>query len=423
MRDWLRYFFLSFFTDKQTHEAYRRSLLNGLGCYILSLAILLVTLLCGYTASMPSRYKYATTYREAIYDALCRDNNKVTIDDEKISVCKSSGEAVVVNTFTSENSGCNVIVDTREIKNVFTVFEIVYVGKDDETVTYEEYLTLPEEERATLSFTVKYTDTPIEFTDELLSGYETFLESAEDETVKTNYADLTERKTSLEKEEYAVALYELYVTAYYPKDVLSLDLYAFAPTLRTYYDDLVGKNRQKSFFVIYNDLIYARFYGEGNDDVCYTASTSPSRLKNRAMNLTDNEESEAFVDGLYKNAFNASSTTIAIEYAFNLIRLSSFIIIGSLVLALICWLILRFTKNHAYSLYITVFHILLLYTPVSAVVAGLTGFTLSFFVGRNSAYLITALVYIAITFSRMITYTLRTFIKERQKQLEKQLEK
>lgn len=423
MRDWLRYFFLSFFTDKQTHEAYRRSLLNGLGCYILSLAILLVALLCGYMASMPSRYNGAETYREAIYAALCRDNNKVTIDGEKISVCKSSGEALVVNTFTDENSDCHIIVDTREIKNVFTAFEVVYVGKDDKTVTYDEYLALSEEERNLLSFTVKYTDAPIEFTDELLSSYETFLESVEDETIKTDYADLAKRKTSLKKEEYAVALYELYVTAYYPKDVLSLDLYAFAPTLRTYYDDLVGKGRNESFFVIYNDLIYARFYGEGNGDVCYTASASPSRLKNQATNLTDNEDSKAVIDGLYKNAFSASSTTIAIEYAFNLVRLSSFIVIGSLVLALICWLILRSTKNHAYSLYITVFHILLLYTPVSAVVAGLTGFTLSFFVGRNSAYLITALVYIAVAFCRMVTYTLRTFMKERKKQIEKQLDK
>ncbi len=411
MQDWLKYFFLSYFSDKRTQEAHKRSFLNGLGCYLLSLILLLFTLFGGYTAAMPSHLNDATEYRNAVYSVL--NNNTITIDDNTISVHDQTDNAISINTIKdTQSNDCNIIIDTRDIKSTYTTFDIKYT-KDDSAITYDEYLDLSKEDKASFTFTAEYSDTPIHFTDELISSYEEYLNSVDDESIQSSYLDILASKPSMNKDEYSIALYEIYVTAYYPEDVRSLDLYTFAPTLRTYYESLIDQNRSKSFFVIYNDLIYARFYGK--NDICYTASASPSQLKDRTIISTDCSDINNLIDGLFKDAFSASSTTIIIEYALNLVRLSALIIIGSLVLALICWLILRSTGNYRYSAYITTFHILLLYTPFSALIGGLVGFISSWFMGRNTAYLVASLVYIVLLCCRMIVYTLCTIIRERKK--------
>lgn len=410
MRDWSKYFFLSFFTDKHTYEAYKRSLLNGIGCFLLSLLILMLTLAGGYMAAMPTHLSNATEYKQTICDALSNTNCTIAIQDGKISAF-AQNNAVVINTFTdTENTSCKIIIDTRSIKDVYTTFEISYVSKEGTTILYDEYLALDETAQKEYSLQVKYFDTPIQFDDALLASMENYLSGVTDATMQASYGDLLARKQAMEKLEYAVELYELYVCAYYPQEVQALDLYTFAPTLHTYYEDLIDQNRSENFFVLYDDLIYARFYGEGN--VFYSATASASQLKNHTIG-DDSENLSKQIDNLFCDAFNASAGIVLVEYIFNVIRFCPFVVIGAIVLALICWLILKSTKNNKFSSYATVFQILLLYTPASALIGGITGFVLSWFVGRSSAYATAMLVYVAAICCRTIAYTVCTLIRER----------
>ncbi len=408
MRDWSKYFFLSFFTDKHTYEAYKRSLLNGIGCFLLSVLILMLTLAGGYMAAMPTHFSHATEYKQTICNALDNTNCTIAIQDGKISAL-AQNNAVVINTFTNDTS-CKIIVDTRSIKDVYTSFEISYANKEGATILYDEYLELDETAQKEYSLQVKYFDTPIQFDNALLASFENYLGGVGDATVQASYGDLLARKQTMEQSEYAVELYKLYVCTYYPQEVQALDLYTFAPTLHTYYEDLIDKNRLENFFVLYDDLLYARFHGE--DNVFYSASASASQLKNQTIGGNSANLSKE-IDNLFFDAFNASAGIVFVEYIFNVIRFCPFVIIGAVVLSLICWLILKSTKNNKYSSYATVFQILLLYTPASALIGGITGFVLSWFVGRSSAYATAMLVYVAAICCRTIVYTVCTLLGER----------
>lgn len=407
MRDWLEYFFLSFFTDKNTHEAHKRSLLNAFGCFFLSLVILLGFLFGGYMAAMPAHYRNAIPYREALYEVLGNPDYIVKSENGMLSVTDQLGSAVVVNTFADQTeSECELIIDTRDIKNIFVEFTVEYTSKDGAVLSYDAYLALADEEKADCTFSVTYTGVPITFTDNLLLSYEQYLDEINDEALP----DLMERKQELSEEAYAVELYKLYVNAYYPADVQALDLYTFAPTVRTYYDDLIAKVNDAAFFAMYNDFVYTRFFGDR--DICYTASASSVGLEDRVLSRSDVSETQAQIDRLIQDAFRSSANTIVIEYIFNFVKLCSLLILGSLLFAVLPWLLFKLTKNHKYSAYLTSFQILHLYTPMAAVISGFVGFVLSWFTGRNTTYQVAALCYAAVVSIRMTLYTLRTLSHE-----------
>lgn len=411
MSNWLQYFFLSFFSDKYTHEAHKRSLLNGFGCFFLSLIILLSLLFGGYMVAMPVHYRNANNYREAIYDILGDSNYIIQVEDGNFAFSDHQGTAVVINSFSQQvANNCELIIDTRDIDSIFTTFSVQYIKKDGTVLPYEKYLALPEDEQANYLFSVEYSDIPICFTDDLLSSFEQYLSTVKDEDVWQDYTDLLTRKQSLEENEYAVALYKLYVTAYYPSDVQALDLYSFAPTLRTYYDSLI-KSSNTQFFVMYRDLIYTRFFGQG--DICYTVTAPSAQIDTQSISDGDKAKEEAQIDQLITDAFLVSASTIFIEYIFNIVKLFSLLMIGALLISVLPWLLWKLIKDHKYAAYLTSFQILLLYTPVAAIIGGLTGFVLSWYVGRNTTYQVAVLCYMTVASCRMILYTLVTLFRGR----------
>lgn len=409
MQNWLHYFFLSFFSDTYTHEAHKRSLLNGFGCFFLSLAILLGLLFGGYLLAMPAHYRDTCTYRQALYAALGDPRRIVKVENGTLSVSDLQNVPAVIAPTAPSDEDCLIILDTRDIRNTFVAFTVSYIGKDGSELSYETYLALDDAEKSDYVFSVQYSDVPICFTQALLASYEQYLSTVTDEAIQSRYAELLASKQDTDA--YALALYELYVSAYYPAEVAALDLYAFAPTLRTYYDDLVAQAGSRPFFVMYDDFVYSRFYGAG--DIVYTVSAPASQLDDQLLSCADEAETQLCIDRFLCHAFRATSNTIVIEYIFNFIRLSSLLILGGLLLTVLTWLLFKTTKNHKYAAYLTSLQILLLYTPMAAVVGGVVGFVLSWFAGRGTAYRVAVMCYAAVASCRMILYTLRTLLRER----------
>lgn len=412
MRDWLQYFFLSFFTDKYTQEAHKRSLLNAFGCYFLSLAILLCLLMGGYMAAMPSHYHSAKEYRQAVYAVLGDSERIAKKENGFFSFTDAQNSPAVINTFRDQkNDVCEIIVDTRDIKNIFVEFTVQYTNEEGIQLSYEAYLSLAEEEKAAYTFSANYTDTPIEFSDDLLASYEQYLTAFENEEIQAQFTELLAKKPELERSAYVSSLYELYVKAYYPADVISLDLYSFAPTLYTYYEHLTAQAGDSQFFAMYRDLIYARFAGDG--DIRYLISGVSGEMEDRLVSAQDAGTTQAAIDRLIADAFRSSAQTILIEYIFNFVKLSSLLILGSLLLAALPWLLFKATKNPKLSAYFTSFQILYLYTPMAAVIGGLVGFALSWSVSRSAAYRAAAICYIAVVVCRLTIYTIRTLYREK----------
>lgn len=411
MRDWLEYFFLSFFTDKRTQEANKRSLLNAFGCFFLSLTILLCLLMGGYMAAMPSHYRSADGYRQALYAVLGNADRIVKTENGFFSFTDEQNNAVVINTFADKNAdACEFIIDTRDIQSLFVEFSIQYRHSDGTALSYEEYLALSEEERKNYTFSANYTNTPLAFNDELLSSYAKTVEGTENDELRQQYSELLDRKQELSQEAYAIALYELYVKAYYPADVQALDLYSFAPTLYTYYEHLTAQVGAAQFFAMYRDLVYSQFTGDG--DIRYSISAAPEEMEDRLLSQQDENATKVCVNNFILDAFQASAQKILIEYIFNFVKLSSLLILGSLLLATLPWLLFKFTKNPKLSAYFTSFKILHLYTPMAALIGGLAGFVLSWSAGRGATYRVAALCYISVVACRLTLYTLRTLYHE-----------
>jgi len=410
VHDWLHYFFLSFFTDKYTHQAHKRSILNAFGCYFLSLIILAGLLMGGYMAAMPSHYSEADSYRQALYSVLGNTDHIIKIENGFFSFTDEQNNVVVINTLADETADtCEFIIDTRDIKNIYVEFSIQYTNQNGTTLSYEEYLTLSEEEKKDYTFSANYTDTPINFNDELLSSYAKTIEKTENDEIHKQYTDLIDHKQELSQEEYSIALYELYVKAYYPSNVQSLDLYSIAPTLYTYYEHLTVHSGDIQFFTMYRHWAYSRFVGD--KDIRYLISGTPDRLGNHLLTQQDAEATKANIDRFIIRSFQTSGDRILLEYIFNFINLSSLLIIGSLLLTILPWLLFKIAKKPTLPSYFASFKILYLYTPIAAVISGFTGYALSWSAGRSTAYRVAVLCFIAIVACRLTIYTLRTLYR------------
>ena len=97
MVNWLKFFFLSFFSDRYAKQAAERRMLNALACVLIALVLLFGGLLTGYVSSFGKHYAAATEFREFAYSVFASDGNGVefSIGGNKMSANKQDRKSVV----------------------------------------------------------------------------------------------------------------------------------------------------------------------------------------------------------------------------------------------------------------------------------------------------------------------------------------
>ena len=388
---WLKYFFLSFFNDKYAEEAHKRSLLNSFLSLFLSLSIMCSMLFGGYCTSMDYHYEKDEDYRNKIYSILSA-NGQLNIENGKFSFVENQIPAVI-NEISNEMV---VITDTRDINSAFIEFTVTYIAKNGATIPYENYLLLDENEKAQYTFSVEYTNKLIDFNSEKIAGYESYILSQSSEEIKNQLSQLQNNDRA-----YPTKLYELFVKSYYPNEVIALDIYSFAPTLRTYYDDIVSKTNTE-FFILYEDLLYTKFQ---YDSISYIITGDPESMSDRAIS------SQHDIDDLIFDSFEQSKSYIIIEYIFNFIRLCPIIMMGCLVIAFVPWLFFKASKNSKMSAYLTSFKLINLYSLVASILSGIIGFILSWHFDRGQTYRIAILCFAVVITLRIVLYMVAQLIK------------
>ncbi len=257
MKDWAKFFFLGYFSNKTAKQAQKR----GLGVMFLAIALSVILLLVGLTASstLPIRFLYGNADDlNATVEKTFADVQMTVADGKIIAGVTEQGNQLVVNTVANEQdkerysvNGYDIVIDTRPV-GLFDDFTAVCVTESGKEISYEEYLAFDSEVQSLYTFQVRYSGKERVIDTQWQTRCETYLDTVTDETISKDYTEVKK----LSGEQYLNALYELYVKAYYP-DLSAYETNGAAPKLRNNYTKNYSEN--KNILFIFDDSLIMRF--------------------------------------------------------------------------------------------------------------------------------------------------------------------
>ena len=389
MKSWLRYFGLSFFSDKIAKEAVRRSMLNFLLGFVLSLVFIFCGVLAANTLPFRTHYNKASQFKAFVHTAF--ESTNLTIKDGRASADK------VVNTLPAEISaeGYKLVIDTRP-SSAFDDFEAYCTPKEGEgEIAYEVFLALPEEEQNKYDFKIRYTPNELILDDGLTATHEAYLSTVQDEALSAQYKEICEKKDTLSAEEYRESVYLLYLKAYYPD--LTKHVKNSAPLLRNYYYlNYLNKAAFSEYLFVFDDALIGSFKTDGG-------------LKTEFYGVYDGM-SEKVIDGdgadvFLKQAFDKALSMMANVYAMNILRFLPFIALMPIILALVMWGVMHYLKVDVKLRRLTTcIKIEGGYLAFSSLVTALTVFVCGFFVSGSVLNYLPLILLFAVLLIRTVVY-------------------
>lgn len=158
MKQWLKIFGLSFFSNKCAAEAGKRGYGNLLLAFALAFVFLLTGFLCADVVPFSFHYDNASEFVRFADRAFSEDGAVLTVENG----CVKS--AMRINTFTDEadaekysSGGYGLIVDTRPA-NTPIEFSRTVTSENGVEISYEEYLALSEGDKKKYTVETVYTD-------------------------------------------------------------------------------------------------------------------------------------------------------------------------------------------------------------------------------------------------------------------------
>lgn len=413
MVKWLKFFFGSFFDDRQAKLAPMRRYLNCLLAFLLGFALMYFGLTIGYLQTFDHHYSNSSAINNVVENLFETDVDGAPISVRIDGIKATSGaggeldNSAVVNTFDDPSAAekfklgeYNVILDTRPLKTTYDDFT-AYCVKGDERISYEKYRDeLTESERGDYKFAIEYSGKKLEFTPEKLDGYAAYLDLTGDETsaeydadIFKAYGELEDRRDELGAGEYENALYELYVKAYYP-DISKIERYGNAPTLRTYYvSNILATDKAGYYFAVFDDSLFGRFVTDGGIDVSFNGCY-------RGLDgfIVSSGNAGEFVT----RAFSAMSGSWMSVYFINMLQLFPFTLIAWLVCALLVFIVCKLSKDDYGSAFGDALRIVGSFLFISFVLTFLGAIILGFTVSRDLAYGLTVYIFCGVLLLRTI---------------------
>lgn len=370
MNSWLKFFGLSFFSDKIAKEARTRGVFNCVLGFIFALLFIFCGVLAANAIPFYNHYDGATDFKDFVSNFV--DGAALTVSESRLS------SDAVINTYTDEaaagkylTNGYNLVIDTRP-STALDDFGAYCLAKDGTEISYEAYLALSDEEKSGYTFKIRYTDKELILTDSLIAGYKEYLGASTDEGIKKEYADLAEQKDSLADNEYKNKVYALYLKAYY-SDVSAFENVNNIPLLRNYYYfNYLGKADTEKCLFIFEDRLFGSFYTDGGVKVTFSGAYN---------GLSDGGVTDG--DGFIKSAFKSSVAVSANVYLINLFKFIPLIALIPLVLALICKIAFTVIKDEKFKKYGTCLKVEFSYIAVAGLITAVLHFICGYFVSSG----------------------------------------
>ncbi len=372
MKSWLKFFGLSFFSDKIAKDGARR----GMGNFFLGLILAVVFIFCGIllsnTVPFNGHYKNSAKFR-ALVDYMFKNYN-LTLKDGLLSSDKS------VDTYKDETlkiegaEGYNLVIDTRPA-SAYAVFEARCVSSDGKDIPYAEYLELKEEDKKGYTFKLNYTSEELVLTDEYITELESYLSTVEKDDIKKEYEKIKSEKDDAAKGNYKDRIYALYIKAYYP-DLSAYETNGAPPTVRNYYVYNYLMKYDSDWLMLFSDYMLADFTTDKGVSVNFYGFYK---------NMSDGALSAENADGFIKDAFDGGSALRVNVYTMNILRLVPIFIAIPLILALLVKLAFKLGKtDEDYSRFVPALKIVGSYFTFAALITAIALFVCGFFLSVDA---------------------------------------
>lgn len=411
---WLKFFFLGFFSDKLSAEAERRSGLNVLLGYVLALIIVCGGLTAGYAASFKPYYKAADEFKEFYRACFSGGGISATLKGGKLT-SEISGGAEYINGFDDESSSYNkngyrLVVDTRPAATTFDDFTLKCTDGDGKDIDYEDYVKLDDSKK---KMAVVYSGKSLDVAANM-DKYTAHLDAAcvegadgYDADIAKDYADLKAKKSEMSEYDYNNQTYLLYIRSYCPS-LKNADPYGGAPTLRSYYMNTDMSEGTGKYLMLLDDILVCSFESKG---VFVDFAGSYGTKRDVTTVGLSGSELNSSLDTLLCDAFNGGGTVNFIVYIMNMLRFSLIIIGAILILSLILRILSKLKKTDFCKTYFACFKLGGSYLTVSALLAAIVGFVMSFFMSRITVYTAVGYILLALILIRTVVYVLHNFIR------------
>lgn len=382
MKDWLKFFGLSFFSDKIAKDAKKRSLLN----FFLGLLFALVFIFCGILGATCAPFK--THYKNSEeFKALVRNTvSKVSLTANNSLISADT----VVNTFNNEadaenykTGNYNLIIDTRPADTLDDFKAYCELKNGESEISYESWLNLSEDARKNYNFKIRYTDNALSLTDGRIEEYKNYL-SAQTGEIKNEYDGLIGNQAQYTQEQLNRKIYSLYLKTYYAP-VSAFKREDSAPLLRSfYYNEYLSKTENTKYLAVFDDLAFANFVTDGGVTVALYGSYS--YLSDGVIGADGGDKLIACV---YKSFVKLSASV----YAYNVFRFVPMFAVIPLLSAVALKIAMKAFKNEEYNKYVTCLKIAGSFTFFAALLTALAMLVCGFFASGNILNLIPIAVY------------------------------
>lgn len=394
MKDWLKFFGLSFFSDKIVKTAHERGVMNCVLGFVLTLVFIFCGVLAANTVPFYTHYANAAGYRSFLYDLPSGLNidlgGGLAYADKQVNTLLSSADAQLYG-----KNGYDLVVDTRPA-DTLDDFVAYCVAKDGQKeISYEHYLELPDEDKAEYDFKVRYTPDELVLTDELAQKHELFLSESADTETANSYARLAQQKDELSAREYRLKLYALYVKAYYP-DMSAFERVGEVPLLRSYYyRNHLNSNDIKKCMFVFSDVLIGFFDTDNGLSVTFYGSYADVR---------DGTLTAQNVDAFIKDVFASSVSASSNIYLMNTCKYIPIIAAIPLILAFLLklfFVLRRDDRNKKLSFCIKVE---CAYLTVASLLTAIVLFVCGFFVSSGTLNVLPLIVFAAVMTVRTVAF-------------------
>lgn len=397
MKKWIKFFFLSFFSNKQAKEGTKRGLTSAVLGLILALVFTCVGLIGAEALPFGTHYNNSGDFKALARNAFANPDGangiSLNVVDGKLQA-KVQGDykkGLIVNTFDSQEDATNyakgeyqLVVDTRSADALAKV-EALCVSTDEQktTITYEEYLTLNDVAKRNFEFKLKYTGEELVLSDADVENYKAYVEGTSQDN-KNLVAEILEKleKNEITKEQYNRAMYALYFSEYYP-EITQYESSSRVPLLRNYYFHEHIDNGANKFLMVFDDCMIGSFKtGSGIDVLFYGVY---SNIADGELISAQNNQTSRFiaVDGFIRNSFMATMNLSTYIYIMNTIRLVPIIAIMVVVVAMLMYSVLSLKGAGTFRSFSASLKVTGSFIWVSGLISAILTVILSFIVPKN----------------------------------------
>lgn len=424
--EWLKFYFIGFFSHGLSKEGSNHSFFNALLSFVLTFIIVCCGLFVGYSASFGVQYNSSDDFREFLYAAFADENSSNRIDllvkdgyliadvggGERVNTLLGEGERYAIN-------GYNLIVDTRPAATTYAEFTVQCKKTDNSEIDYSVYRSLADDEKSTYRLSLIYSGQTLDPAvkqneyEQFLNNISTAGNEGYSEETATAYGQLKAELANgtLSTEQYAGGVYELYFNAYYKG--LPNDSYGKAPTIRTYYLSAATYENSDRYITILDNVCFCAFKtnsGLAVEFSGYFNNLADGKISGDNLSVG---QMRSNVDEMINKSFAAAGSLNFLVYIISLGRSCALFVMAIILISLIAFMVLKVRKVEDCPRYVDAIKIVCSFLLWSAIITFVLTLIISFFFARGTVFKAAEIILLCVLVLRTAVYVILELIADK----------